>query len=168
VVLTHIHNDHSGGLKYFRHARILLSGVEWRCAQGLAGKIAGYPNNRWPAWLAPMMLSTPPAEGDLFKASIPLTSDGAVRVMATPGHTSGHLAVSVETEAATFLLAGDASYLQATLLAMIPDGVGADPRQQVATHHRIVAAARQRPIVYLNGHDPDCARRLAAREPLPG
>ena len=167
VVQTHMHTDHAGGLRHFPQARVIVSETEWKTASGFAGRAGGYPNHRWPNWLKPDLWSLQKPTGDLLEASRPLTADSAVRVVATPGHTLGHVSVSVEDGDRLFLIAGDVSYLQETLLQTIPDGLGADPEAEVATHRAILDLARQRPLVYLNGHDPDCAGRLERREALP-
>ncbi len=164
VALTHLHTDHAGGLGYFPKARILVTDTEWKVASGFSGRAGGYPNHRWPAWLKPDLLNLPKPGDDLMDGSIPLTRDGTVRAIPAPGHTLGHMAVSVEADGVTYLISGDASYLLATLLETMPDGLGADPQAEVATHKRILAYAARKPLVYLNGHDSLCAQRLATRE----
>ncbi len=166
VVLTHLHTDHAGGLAYFGKARMLVSAVEFKAAQGFAGRAAGYPNHQWPKDFAPELLQLPPVGADLMAASVPLTKDGAVRVIAAPGHTRGHMAVSVDIDGIMFLIAGDVSYLEQTLLDGVPDGLGVDPAAQVKTHGLIRDMARRRPLVYLNGHDPACPQRLRERQTL--
>jgi N-acyl homoserine lactone hydrolase len=166
VALTHLHTDHAGGLGYFPKARILVTDIEWKVASGFAGRAGGYPNHRWPQWLKPELLSLPKPADDLMAASVPITRDGTVRAVAAPGHTLGHMAVSVESYGVLFLLAGDVSYLVQTLLDASPDGLGADPEAETATHRRILACAASRPLVYLNAHDASSPDRLARREAL--
>ncbi len=166
VVLTHLHTDHAGGLAWFGKARVLVSQREFAAARGFAGRVAGYPNHRWPKDFTPELLQLPPVGANLMDASMPLTKDGTVRIIAAPGHTLGLMAVSVEIDGIMFLMAGDASYLEQTLLEGVPDGVGADPAAQLQTHARIRAMARRRPLVYLNGHDPDCPQRLQERRTM--
>lgn len=166
VVLTHLHTDHAGGLRYFQRSKIMVSATELKTASGFAGRLAGYPNNRWPGWFAPATLDLPTPSEDLLSASLPITRDGQVRAIATPGHTRGHISVGVDLGSTYVLIAGDASYTLDALETLTPDGLGADPAQEVATHRRILDFARRRPLVYLNGHDPSCPRRLADLTPV--
>lgn len=167
LVMTHLHTDHAGGLSHFPGVDILVTRAEFAAARGLHGRIEGYPNNRWPAWFAPRLLDFSDRPYGPFEQSLTLTKAGDVTLVPTPGHTSGHLSVAVQDGAHTIFLAGDTSYTQDLLLAHAPDGVGADEKQELDTHRRILKLAQSSPTVYLPAHDPDSARRLAERRVLP-
>jgi len=98
---------------------------------------------------------------------MPLTKRGDVLIVPTPGHTPHHVSVVVCGEP-SYLLAGDTSYNQALLVAGKVDGVSPDPEVTRRTHARILAFARERPLVYLPSHDPESATRLANRSLLEG
>jgi glyoxylase-like metal-dependent hydrolase (beta-lactamase superfamily II) len=169
VILTHLHTDHAGGLRYFPRSRILAATEEVRRAQGIMGKLRGYLPQRWPPWFAPQapewnrVRKTGP-----FAPSFPLTSDRAVTVIPTPGHTPYHMSVLVSTRERRYLLAGDTSYTQEALLRKEPDGVSPDPNMARRTLERILALAANRPLVYLPSHDPKAADRLRNLEAIPG
>jgi N-acyl homoserine lactone hydrolase len=61
------------------------------------------------------------------------------------------------------MLAGDASYLESTMLRGAIDGVGADESAQEQTLADIRALCAASPTVYLPTHDPQSAERLAGR-----
>jgi len=167
LVMTHLHTDHAGGLAHFRGVDTLVSRAEYANARSFFGRIEGYPNNRWPDWFAPRLLDFAARPYGPFQQSLSLTTSGDVILVPTPGHTGGHLSVIVQDGDRVIFLAGDTSYTQDLLLERAPDGVGADAAQEIDTHRRILQLAQSMPTVYLPAHDPDAARRLAARQVLP-
>jgi len=165
VVMTHLHTDHAGGLHWFPSSEILIHEQEFAAAQGFAGKLAGYLPHRWPDWLAPSEVSLPEQQFGPFPRSMPLTSDGRIQVVATPGHAVGHMSVVVELDGLYYFLAGDTSYNQENMLRGIPDGIGS--KETLVTLRRIQDFARTHPTIYLPSHDPDVATRLEQEQIVP-
>jgi N-acyl homoserine lactone hydrolase len=68
------------------------------------------------------------------------------------------------------MFAGDASYLERTMLSGTIDGVSANEAVAQTTLAEIRALCSQRPTIYLPAHDPQSANRLQERrtvvEPL--
>jgi glyoxylase-like metal-dependent hydrolase (beta-lactamase superfamily II) len=60
----------------------------------------------------------------------------------------------------SFFLAGDTSYNQQLLLEGKVDGVSPDEDVSRGTLRKIVALAKERPLVYLPSHDPESEERL--------
>lgn len=165
VILTHLHQDHEGGLRHFPNAEFVVSRAEWAAAQGLKGRMMGYLNYRWPQAFMPTQVDF--AEHDPFFAGrYTLTQAGDVYLVPTPGHSRGHLSVIIENGDNTLFVAGDASYSQDLLLANALDGVSMNTAAAQATHRRILAYARQTPTVYLPAHEWDAQRRLSNQEIL--
>jgi N-acyl homoserine lactone hydrolase len=167
VVLTHLHTDHAGGLEHFPNSEVLVSRTEYETASGFMGKVRGYLPHRWPAWFAPRMIDFRAEPFGPFPDSIALTEAGDVRIVATPGHTNGHVSVALAEDERFLFFAGDASYTQALMLAGAVDGVAPDPEQARATLDRIREFTRREQVVYLPAHDTEAADRLAARRPVP-
>jgi N-acyl homoserine lactone hydrolase len=166
VVLTHLHTDHAGGLHHFPHSEMLVSRIDLKLASGRAGRLRGYPNNRWPDWFNPTQLDLPAAAYGPFPNSLPLTDAGDVTLIGLPGHTPGHMGVAVDEGERTVLLAGDSSYNLELMLRGAVDGVSPDEDAARLTIERIQAHARERPTVYLVAHDPETGARLSERRVL--
>lgn len=160
VVMTHMHGDHAGGLHHFPRAEIAMSEQEAQMAFARTGPLNGYLSSHYPPWLSPRRLRFESDPWEVFDATVPLTGDGAVRLIPTPGHTKGHLSVVVERREQLVLLAGDACYSERALLAGVLDGVA----QDAGAHRRSTALLRElcrrRRVVVVPTHDPDGAHRL--------
>jgi N-acyl homoserine lactone hydrolase len=167
VVMTHLHTDHAGGLHHFPGREILVSRTELEFAAGRRGPLRGYPNKRWPAWFDPTAIELQPQPIGPFPHSLRLTKAGDVTLVPVPGHTPGQVGVLAEDDEHTVFLAGDSSYTEEAMLRGAVDGVGSDEEAQRLTHERIRAYAAAVPMVYLVGHDPQTAVRLAERRRVP-
>ena len=62
------------------------------------------------------------------------------------------------------MLAGDASYLERTMLSGTIDGVSDNEAAARSTLAGIRALTAQRPTIYLPAHDPKSAERLEERQ----
>ena len=160
VVLTHLHTDHAGGLAHVVGCRTWLHPMEWNRAKGFPGQVQGYLPHRWPKWWDPAPLRFESAAFGPFRERMPLTKRGDVFAIPTPGHTPGHMSVVVQNEPSIFI-AGDTSYTEELLKQGVVDGVSPDEAVARQTNQRILALARERPLVYLPSHDPESADRLA-------
>jgi N-acyl homoserine lactone hydrolase len=167
VVLTHLHNDHADGLAHFPHSEILVCRPEFENAKGFAGQVRGFLPQHWPEWFSPHLYDLDERPFGPFERSRPLNEAGDVTIVATHGHTKGHVSVVVEEDGHSVFLAGDTSYSEALMLDGAVDGVTPDVRTAGETLDRIREFTRQRPVVYLPSHDPEAAERLEARHAVP-
>lgn len=162
VLLTHLHMDHDGGLAHFPETEILAARSEIASASNFMGMVRGYLPQRWPSWFNPVPLDLDEGPYGPFAASKRLTKAGDVIAVATPGHTASHFSVIVHDGNRTTLLAGDASYTEASMLAGKVDGVSPTASPSKDTLMRIRRFAAQQPTIYLPTHDPDSGDRLQA------
>ena len=167
VVMTHLHNDHAGGLAHFPRSEILVRRSEFDDAEGFAGQMRGFLPQRWPEWFSPCRYDLEERRLGPFSRSRPVTEAGDVTIVATPGHTKNHVSVVVEEDGRSLFLAGDTSYSQALMVDGAIDGVTIDVRAARETLDRIRELTRERPVVYLPSHDPESAERLKARQTVP-
>jgi N-acyl homoserine lactone hydrolase len=110
VILTHLHWDHVGGLRFFTHCPIIVQKVEYRFAYQPDSFVATqYMPNHIAFPLQFRML-----EGD--QVILP-----GVSVIKTPGHTPGHQSVLIRMDSgASYIFAGDAISLEDNLIYKIP------------------------------------------------
>jgi N-acyl homoserine lactone hydrolase len=106
VILTHLHWDHAGGIDKFRKSEIIVSERELNFAMNpiLPRSLKGY--------LAFQAGMTPPFSKVMkniktVKMREKKIRDG-IRVIPTPGHTPGSIAVCVDTSKGTYVITGDA------------------------------------------------------------
>ena len=164
VILTHLHTDHAGGLAHFPKSEILLHRPEFASASGFMGKARGFLPHRWPQWFSPHLFELDEEILGPFSRSLRVTEAGDVTIVATPGHTVGHVSVVLEEGPRAVFFAGDASYTQALMAEGAIDGVAPDELAARETLDRIQEFVRQRPVVYLPSHDPEGGERLDRRE----
>ncbi|MEA2306782.1 MAG: N-acyl homoserine lactone hydrolase [Solirubrobacteraceae bacterium] len=162
VVLTHLHGDHMNGLGHLPGARVLVSAAEVRAAATpLARVIQRVTHQPLPEPFDPVELTFDGPPAGAFARSHALTAAADVLVVPTPGHTPGHSSVLVVEGELHRLIAGDASYDEAQLLARHVDAVSPSAKVALATMDTILRHAALHPTVYLPSHDPASAARLA-------
>jgi N-acyl homoserine lactone hydrolase len=163
VVLTHLHVDHDGGLAHFPSSRILADSDEIARTAGMSGALLGYLPSRWPKWFDPRPLAWQPLRHGPFARNARITDAGDIIAVPTPGHTPSHISVLVRDGDEEIMLAGDASYLESTMLRGIVDGVSRDEGVAKATLADIRSSCAGRPTIYLPTHDPKSGERLRER-----
>jgi glyoxylase-like metal-dependent hydrolase (beta-lactamase superfamily II) len=162
VVLTHHHGDHVDGLVHARApARIRDLELQFIATPfpRLMRRVLRQP---LPAGFSPQPLVLDGAPFGAFSHSRPLTQDGRIVVVPTPGHTPGHVSViCIDDEGRHVMLAGDATDTLEQLRSRRADAVAPDPKVHVATLDAILAHCAQHATIYLPSHDPESAARLA-------
>jgi N-acyl homoserine lactone hydrolase len=164
VVLTHAHGDHMDGLVHTR-ARVLINEAELRfLATPMARVMRRVLHQPLPAGFDPEPFALDGGRFGTFAHSRPISDDGRIVAVPTPGHTPGHVSViCVDDAGHHVMLAGDATDSLEQLHALRADAIGPDPKVHVATLRTILAHCARHPTIYLPSHDPESAARFAGR-----
>ncbi len=113
VVMTHLHTDHASAVSEFPQSTFVVDRREWESAIRPEGLTRGYRHQQFDYgfdWRA-VDFDAPAVDSyATFGQSIDLFGDGSVRLLATPGHTLGHMSVLVRLRDREALLCGDAAY----------------------------------------------------------
>ena len=164
VVLTHLHGDHIDGLKDLPGVQVWVNRREYEpLASPNAGPLAKL-GIHVPEGFAPTLIDFEPDSTLPFGARFPLTRDGKVFAVPTPGHTAGHMSVIVEDGDTSVFLAGDVTYFEHTLIEQRLEGPVMDAAGGRETLRQVLAYVQAQPTVYLPAHDPESPRRLAERQ----
>jgi len=166
AVLSHLHQDHIGGLAELDHAEIVVSQAEWDtlssplpAMRGLMRRHIDLPGLRWHR-----IEPEPTGDPDLapFPAGHDLSGDGSLVLLPTPGHTPGSMSLLVRRPGLPpLMMVGDVTYDADLLKAGHVPGVGSRRRLREATA-MINTLRQQHPgLVILPAHDPGAASRLA-------
>lgn len=164
VILTHLDWDHAGGLTHFPRADVLLHRPEHDFATTVPGRLR-YESRLWPPGFAPKVYDLDPEPCGPFATSRTVTDDGAVRIVALPGHSIGQVGVIVRLDDACVFFVADHVLREDWFLSDYDAGrlVGlghfyrADARE---TSRRIHDLIKTTPTVLVPSHDEGAPARL--------
>ncbi len=164
VIFTHLHSDHVNGQSAVAGRPMYASAAEVRAQRSLIGRFYSQVSTRLTRSFNPQPLEFVPAPIGAFTHSAPLTQDGTIRAVPTPGHTRGHLSVIVRERDCDIFIAGDVTYTQAALLQQQRQGPSMAPELHTQSLQRVLQHCQQTPTVYLPSHDVESATRLEQRQ----
>ncbi len=164
VLMTHLHLDHTSGMRLLPNAKFTVSDAEWTATRRKFPAGKGYVPHHLPA-VSRMQLLDFDRDGEpytTFERTIDLLGDGTIRLISTPGHSAGHLSVLLRlADGGQALLVGDAAYtlrnIHEEILPLLTDNDAA-ARASIAEIKAFALANPQTTLV--PSHDPDAWRAL--------
>jgi N-acyl homoserine lactone hydrolase len=163
VVLSHLHQDHIGGLRDLRHARIVVAEAEWaqlKPGAEAAGVLRRHIDLPGLHWQRIGFDGAAPSEVAPIERAHDLLDDGTLLAVPLPGHTPGSLGMLARLPGhPPVLFAGDLTYDAATLGDRVP-GVGV--RRTLEATSRMVRMLQERmpDLVVVGAHDPGAPESL--------
>jgi glyoxylase-like metal-dependent hydrolase (beta-lactamase superfamily II) len=157
--MSHLHQDHIGGLSELKHADIIVSEEEWKQLSKPIPEMDGFltrhidiPGLKWKR-ISPNGTSDQSIAP--FTASYDVFGDGSLVLLPTPGHTAGSISLLIrKSEIPPMLLVGDVTYDINLLKHERLPGVG-DRKSLLQTTRNINALRQKYPdLVILASHDP--------------
>lgn len=146
VVLSHMHADHTGNLKHFRHAPIVLQKAELEHAFSDPA-----PNAYFPSDYDMPDLNWQTVEGDWEAAP-------GLRLVSTRGHTPGHQSAVVElANTGRVVLTADAGDLWENFEEEVLPGESVDDEAALQSIRKLNALAAEGHLFI--GHDPQFVQR---------
>jgi glyoxylase-like metal-dependent hydrolase (beta-lactamase superfamily II) len=169
VVMTHLHVDHTSGMRLLPSARFTCTPQEWQAAHARFAARGGFVSHHLPP-SSNVDLIDLRAEGEpygAFKNTVDLLGDGSIRLLFTPGHTPGHQSVLLRlTDGAQVLLVGDAAYTRRSIDEQLLPMLTVDDELYRRSLQQLKAFVDGEPeAIVVPTHDPDAWRQLPAAEP---
>jgi len=165
AILSHLHEDHIGGLRELPGAELLVNAAEWKALDGLYPELRGFLRKHinLPGlnWRQVTLDSTTDPKLAPFTGSLDMMGDGSLILLPTPGHTAGSMSLLIRRRnRVPLLLVSDLTYAAELLEGGRIPGVGV--RSQLMESTRMVLALKETMpgLVILPAHDPCSARRL--------
>lgn len=155
VIMTHLHSDHMGGMRHFPRAQFIIS--QKAIAGHTGALLCRVPDN---LNIQPTNLNN--TSVGAFKQSQPVTKDGTIKIVPTPGHANGHQSVIIDTDGVSICLVGDAAFSLQQIISGRVGGVVENVSDAKASAQALKIQHQEYNTIMLPTHDPQNAQRLAS------
>lgn len=157
VILTHLHLDHTDGIKDFPNVEIIVNAAEYKNPSGHFPELV-------PDWFNPKTVNYRKDFIEIFNKAYPITKAEDMLLIPTNGHTKHHASVLFKTDDFDILFAGDVCYNQEQLINNDLPGINVNYKESRRTYNNIAAYAKQHNLIFLPSHDLNSALRLKEKQ----
>jgi N-acyl homoserine lactone hydrolase len=165
ALMTHLHADHTSGMRLLPNAEFACSRREWAAATSRLAAVGGYAPRHLPDESRVRLIDWSDGVGHgPFARTIDLLGDDSVLLIATPGHSPGHMSVLVRVAGrGEVLIVGDAVYTLESLREQIPPFRTDDEKRYLDSVRQLRAYAAANPgSPLIPTHDSQAWREYAA------
>lgn len=158
VVVSHVHFDHTGGLRHVPQARFLLGAGDRGAVDGSDPDVAALARTE----------DIDPVRGadwTFLHGDHDVFGDGALVVLAMPGHTPGSTSVLVRLPDGPLLLSCDAAHLHEALERPAPMAADTVRADALASLQRLIGLAETHDAPVWVTHDPQDWERFSGTRP---
>ena len=159
VVLTHLHIDHTGGIKDFKNVEFILNECEYKNPSGHFSELV-------PNWFKPKTVNYKKDFIETFEQAFPLTKSEDLLLVPTGGHTKNHASVLFKTDEYDILFAGDVCYNQEQLIVDDLPGINVNYKETKKTYKKIKTYTKNNKLIFLPSHDANSGVRLINKTKL--
>jgi N-acyl homoserine lactone hydrolase len=159
VVLTHLHIDHTDGIKDFKNVEIIVNEQEYKNPSGHFPELV-------PNWFKPKTVKYKKDFVEIFNEAFPLTESEDLLLIPTNGHTKNHASVLFRTDDCDILFAGDVCYNQEQLITNDLPGINVNYKETKKTYENIKKYAKNNKLIFLPSHDINSGIRLTNKTKL--
>lgn len=152
VFLTHLHVDHTGGLKHFEGTPTFVNRLEEDKPHGVYKQLL--PDGFQPTLVD---LNTP---FESFSKAVYLTTDRSILLVHTPGHTFGHSSILLKTDEGWILFAGDLVYNEEQIKGEGFSATIANKKDTLKSLEEVKNFAKNNTLVFLPSHDVQAVEKL--------
>lgn len=150
VLMTHLHVDHTDGIRFFDKSEFFIPKKDWE-------KPFGVPLSTFPKWFKGHEIEYQKSN-DPFKECYEFSKE--IKIVSTPGHTFGHQSVLLNVDDFHILFAGDMTFSETQLINRKFGGIHLDLKKSKNTIDNILQLADETNLIYLPSHDPESGKRL--------
>ena len=159
AIMTHLHVDHTSGMRLLPNARFICSRREWAAARTRGAAARGYVAGHLPGEEQVELVDFDSGSEPYgpFGSTFDLFGDGSIRLVSTPGHTPGHMSVLLRVVGGRQLLVvGDAVYtLRSLREEIVPLLTAGGEKSYRRSLRELKAFSDQNPqAILVPSHDP--------------
>lgn len=148
IVVTHKHPDHTGELRMFPNAKVLISRAD-ADALGLKGA---------------NIVRVDFSDGPYYNFERSQKIADSLVMLPAPGHTTGNSIAVLEYDGKFWMFHGDISYTDEALRRNALSVVFEDREQAMKSQEKVREFIREHPTVYLSTHTPEGVEHLEKEE----